>query len=79
MTLQPNNLPEELVEFLSEERALQSYRTGLAVSRTAPLEGCKGDWISNAFAWDATKEGHSYWEFINKRWEILIEASQMPF
>ena len=30
-------------------------------------------WISNAFAWDKTKEGHNFWSNLNKLWQDIVE------
>ena len=73
--IQPNNLPDNLTQFLWDNRALQAYRANLAqFSDDIRLPTNEDTWIDQAFTWDHTPQGSGYWDEIDSKWQTHIDS-----
>ncbi len=61
----------DLYRFLEARHSLSDFleNTTCSIDDWAP-EG----FISGAFAWDSTKQGHNYWHHLNEAWQAYIKA-----
>ena len=68
--IEPNNLPKNLIIFLKANDCLKKFifnsLTTEAPRKEYPYED--SDWISYAFPWRASYEGHSYWGKLSDNW-----------
>jgi len=73
--IEPNNLPPELVTFLKKENLLTKFiKNSLTCNPSSPEYPTElYIWISYAFEWDTSIQGHTYWSQINRKWQNQID------
>ena len=76
--MQPNNLPKELIKFLKKNGALESYRANLSMlPNPGSRPSLNADWITAAFTWDGSLQGHSYWTEIDHKWSKYLHVRRL--
>jgi len=60
-------LRHTFIEFLTERNCLVKYAINKSKTPTDPK-----DWISKAFLWHRTAEGHIYWDDIDFEWQKIV-------
>ena len=70
-----NHLYIFFLRFLKEEGAYKSYMTynryAPDITRYIKLTEPQF-WISSAFSWYSTIEGHNYWKRLSKKWDDIF-------
>ncbi len=66
----------DFFNFLSEHNALMQYLCGLHRNYTGDpqfyLNTTPDSWLSGAFGWVTTPQGHKYWEELNDKWRGIL-------
>ena len=68
--IHPNNLPEELITFLKKKDALEQfmYNTITGDQSSINYPDSLDQWITLAFTWEQSNEGHAFWSNLNSIW-----------
>lgn len=79
----------DFLKFLKENKAIKAYRNGLLTNLyginlnfytkpTLCIEPLKNfapsAAINTAFTWSKTKEGHTFWSELNKKWNLHLTS-----
>lgn len=74
----------DFLDFLREQGALiefvEAFETLNRVDPEAKMKQLISDeikpdnWISGAFRWSESKQGHQYWSFLSSQWESFLEG-----
>lgn len=73
---------KEFIKFLAEEGVLFQFhnnvKNGYLLPNLQDLLKTKKTtlWISLAFAWNNTKEGHVFWRALHKKWRGFCEKTK---
>jgi len=67
-------IPIEFAAFLLKEGVLEKYIVNLHPHECSYIEEGKKDWVSSAFVFCDTPEGHDFWFDINVKWGYINEA-----
>ena len=69
-------MKEKFIQFLKDNNAYDAF-----IKNLLNIGYCKINslftinptyWISSAFFWNKTSEGHDYWKRIEQAWEIIL-------
>lgn len=66
-----DRLIDNLIEFLKEHNALDSFIYNLKHRESKPKVGGRRFIIGYAFEWAMTPEGFDFWRVINDKWAML--------
>ena len=68
---------KKFLRFLKEEKIFEKYMKNVKFYNSCKypvvLTKCYQSYISGAFAWDRTNEGHFYWSNYSKKWRKILE------
>jgi len=68
--IQPNNLPQELVDFLKDKNILEQFMRNCIKCKPSSTNypNHLNEWISQAFIWRDSPESSTFWGNLNSDW-----------
>lgn len=74
-------MKEKFIEFLKANKCYTAFVESLKRDHNADIDGlCERNdpelWISCAFDWEATPQGHNYWFSLSMNWKASINEEE---